>query len=81
LKRISPIGHPDTLSKPDLSNYITSLSICLGKGGFDAHDVWVILLLDMIDISIVHATYDPMEGVLFVASRPFPMDRYILGDD
>jgi hypothetical protein len=41
LRRISPIGHLETFSKPDLLNYMTSLSICLGKVGFDAH-VWVI---------------------------------------
>jgi len=40
-KRIIPIGHLETFSKPDLLNCIISLSICLGKGGFDAH-VWVI---------------------------------------
>jgi hypothetical protein len=41
LRRIISIGHLETLSKPDLLNCITSLSMCLGKGGFDAH-VWVI---------------------------------------
>ena len=41
LWRISPIRHPETFSKPILLNCIMSLSICLGKGGFNAH-VWVI---------------------------------------
>jgi hypothetical protein len=41
LRRISPIEHPETLYKPSLLNYIMFLSICLDKGGFDAH-VWVI---------------------------------------
>jgi hypothetical protein len=41
LRRISPIGHLETFSKPNLLNCIMSLSICRGKGGFDAH-VWVI---------------------------------------
>jgi hypothetical protein len=31
LRRISPIRHPENLSKPGLLNSITSLSICLGN--------------------------------------------------
>jgi hypothetical protein len=34
LRRISPIGHLETLSKPGFLNSIASLRICLGKGGF-----------------------------------------------
>jgi hypothetical protein len=41
LRRISPIRHLVTFSKLDLLDCITSLSICMGKGGFDAY-VWVI---------------------------------------
>jgi hypothetical protein len=59
MRRIRPIGHPKTLSKPGLLSSITSLSICLGKGGFDAH-VWVTLLLDVIEIVMIPVTYDPM---------------------
>jgi hypothetical protein len=40
LRMISPIGHSETLTKPNLLNSITSLSICMGRGGFDAL-VWV----------------------------------------
>jgi hypothetical protein len=80
LRRIIPIGHPETLSKHELLNCIKSLSICLGKGGFDAN-VWVISLLDVIDISMIHVTYNPMEGVLFFVVGPCPVDRYIWGDD
>jgi hypothetical protein len=56
------------------------LSICLGKGVFSAH-VWVILLLDVIDIAMISVTYEPREGVLFVTTRPFSLDRYIWGDN
>jgi hypothetical protein len=80
LRRIIPIGHPETFSKPDFLNYITYLSICLGKGGFDAH-VWVILLLDVIGIDMIPMTYVSLEGILFVVARIFLIDRYIWGND
>jgi hypothetical protein len=67
LRRIGPIGHPETLSKPDLLNCITSLSIFLGKGGFDAH-VWVISLSDVIEIAMILVTYELLEGVPFVVA-------------
>jgi hypothetical protein len=80
LRRIIPIRHPKTLSKPELLNCITSLSICLGKGWFDAH-VWVTLLLDVIEIAMIPVTYEPMEGILVVVAGPCPVDRYIWGYD
>ena len=80
LRKIIPIGHLETLSKPGLLNCIMSLSICLGKGGFDAH-VWVTLLLDVIDISMIQVTYEPMEGVLVVVVGPHPTDMYTWRDD
>jgi hypothetical protein len=70
LRRISSIGHPETLSKPGLLNCIMFLSICLGKWGFDAH-VWVIVLLDLIDIAMIPVTYEPLEGVLVAAAGFF----------
>jgi hypothetical protein len=80
LRRIIPIGHPETFSKPDLLNCIKSLRICLDKGGFDAH-IWVILLFDVIEIAMIPVTYEPLEGVLVVVAGPFPVDRYIWGND
>jgi hypothetical protein len=80
LRRIIPIGHPETLSKPGLLNCITSLSIFMGKGGCDEH-VWVILLLDMIDIVMIPVTYEPMEGVLVFVIGPCPMEKNIRGND
>jgi hypothetical protein len=80
LRRIIPIGHPETLSKSDLLNCITSSIIFLGKKGFDAH-VWVILLLDVIDIAMIHVTYHPMQGILVVDARPCSVDMYIWGYD
>jgi hypothetical protein len=74
--RISSIGNPETLSKPDLLKCITSLRIWLGKGRFDAH-VWVILLLDVIDIVMILVTYEPMGGIIFATTGPSPVDMYI----
>jgi hypothetical protein len=78
--RITPIGHHDTFTKPDLLNCITSLIIYMGKGGFDTH-VWVILLLYVIGIAMIPVTYEHLEGVLVVPTGLFPMDRYIWGND
>jgi hypothetical protein len=33
LREVSPIGHPETFSKPNLSNFIMTLSIFWVKGG------------------------------------------------
>jgi hypothetical protein len=75
LKRIIPIIHHETLSKPELLNYITYFSICLGKGGFHV-DVWVILLLVVIEISMIPVTYEPREGVPAIVVGLFLVDRY-----
>jgi hypothetical protein len=80
LRRISPIGHLETFSKPELLNCIMFLSICLGKREFDAH-VWVICLLYVIEISMIPVTYEPLEGVVVVVAGPCPMDRYLWGND
>ena len=53
-----------------------SLRICLGKGGFDAH-LWVILILDVIDIPMIPVNYEPLEGILFVVAGLYLVDRYI----
>jgi hypothetical protein len=80
LRTIIPIGHPETFSKPVLLNWIMSLSICLGKRVFNAH-VWVISLLYVIDIAMIHVTYEPIKGVLGVVAGLCLVDRYIWGDD
>jgi hypothetical protein len=80
LSRIIPTGHLDTLSKPRLLNIITSLSTCLGKGGFDAH-VWVTLLLDVIDIAMILVTYEPMKGVICFSAGPWLNHNYIWEHD
>jgi hypothetical protein len=30
---------------------------------------------------MIPVTYEPMEGILFVVSRPCPTDKYIWGED
>jgi hypothetical protein len=78
LREVSPIGHPKTLSKTNLSDCITSLRIHLGLRG-----VLCTCLGNLIFGCDLHAmilvTYEPLEGLLVVPAGPCPVDRYIEG--
>jgi hypothetical protein len=53
-----------------------SLSICLGKGGFDANVLGKLIIGFDLHV-MIPLTYEPLEGVLVVVVGPFSMDRYM----